>query len=82
MTNKSEVTLTKVLPKVMTFLGKVAKDNTSPHADEAKELQTQMLLAALLGLADASSTPEGREKVEAALNDKAYQGKGHDPYGR
>ena len=79
MTDQPErLSLSTVLPRIMKFLGKVGKDECSPHQEEAQLLATDLLMAALLGLSQASATPEGRERVEAALNDRAANA--HDPY--
>lgn len=81
MTNESkleDLTLSKVLPNIMKFLGDVAKDDTSAYAERAAGLQADLLLTAILGLGKATGSPEGRAKIEEALSERD----GHDPYGR
>lgn len=81
-TTHEDLTLGKVLPRLMTFCQKVAKDNTSQYADEAAVLVTDLLLAAILGLSKAGETEEGRAQIDKALAqaDKARNVVDHDPY--
>lgn len=71
--------MSKVLPAIMTFLGKVAKDDTSAHADEARELQADLLMTAILGIGKAVGNSELSERAAGEVR-TALADNGHDPY--
>lgn len=90
MTAHEDLTIGKILPRLMTFCQKVARDDASPHADEAAGLVTDLLLTAILGLSKVGQTEEGRESIEKALaqadrarnvaDTQPFNSGVHDPY--